>query len=148
MARKGKIENSKYREYIESQLLGGVSVRELEQDLKDNYGFDISHSALSTYHREKLGGVIEPENLEQFQDSNEPIPIIENDSVEHTLYELYKRQVKILEYKHREYQQGRAKFPINDLKALKDINVLLRTHTAKDQNGKMSLKELESNDDE
>lgn len=127
--KRSKILDSEFREFIDNELLKGTPYRDLSSELKTK-GFQISASALLNYHRKHLSGTIEREDVEQFEE--EATPILESfnadiDAIE-TLTIAYKRQAQIFSEKQSQYMKGGARFPSQDLKALKDLQILIKSH--------------------
>lgn len=126
MARKSKIENSPFREYIEEQLKRGVGYRELEEDLREK-DFLISHTALHKWHTDKLGGKVTYEDPKQFHQEEEEQTLEFDPSLDAVgaVARAFQRQAQIFEQKQEAYMRGGATFPARELRALKDLSFIL-----------------------
>jgi hypothetical protein len=135
--KKTSVENSPFREYIESELRKGTPYRDLSLALKER-GEAISYTALHNYHRNKMNGEHEPPPVEQVEVEPEPeIEFNPEADVIDTLNEAYKMQAQIFAAKQKEYATSGQRFPKADLQALKDLQALIKTHHGESLNEKL-----------
>ena len=128
-----KIISSEYKNIIDSELMKGTSYRTLSENLKNDYGFDVSHSALSAYHKKYLGGKVDKEEIEQIEpneeESNfEEIEYNPNAPNRDVLKRMFQRQLQIVDNLQDKYMKGKRKFPEQELKALKIFDELLKSN--------------------
>jgi len=128
-----KIINSQYKNIIDSELLNGTPYRALSENLKNDYGFDVSHSALSSYHKKYLGGKTNKEDIEQIEPNEESgtFEAIEYDSTlenKEILKQMFTKQLHIVNNLQDKYIQGKRKYPEQELKALKLLDDLMKSN--------------------
>lgn len=123
-----KIEASEYREFIETELLAGASYRGLSKELKE-MGFQISHGALSEYHKLKLGG--RKSGAGATEESN-LLAVSDNELSNRKLLEtIFRNQLLIVDQRTREYMAGEAPFPDNEVRALVAIDGILKSNNVR-----------------
>lgn len=129
MARKNSIEESEYRELIESKLKDGVSYRALAKELKE-LGVTISHMALQRYHTSKMG----LSRTDVNQSANEELDISSVESLDliDIKKETYKLQLSIVNQKMKLHIQGAGKFPLDEIRALKILDDITPTKAKTD----------------
>jgi len=128
-----KILGSEYKALIDSELIKGTSYRVLSQKLKEDYNFEISHSALGSYHKKHLNNRIDKPEIEQyepdFEDDVQDVTITYNPEInsKESLQEMYDKQVQIVKELQAQYMEGKRKFPEQELKALKVLADMLKS---------------------
>ena len=118
---KSKIEGSQYQEMIERELVQGTPYRKLSEILEE-MGFPVSHSALSAYHKNKLGGFVGGSEAEQLEYSGTAIEFDPEKDDKEVLAESLRKQIQIVANKQQRFMNGECKFPTEELKALKVLH--------------------------
>lgn len=126
-----KILNSEYKNIIDNELKKGTPYRKLSQKLKDEYSFEVSHSALAEYHKKYLQGEINKPEIEQLEVEEEDMEEIEynpDTPNSEVLKTVFQRQLQIFSTLQDKYMKGQRRFPEQELKALKMIDELLKSN--------------------
>jgi len=122
-----KILKSEYRDYINDELMKGTSTRQLSENLKAVFGFEISHNALREYHVKHLDGKKNESTPEQ---RNVPIiPIaLSNDANEQVLADSYQIALQVTRGRLKLHVDGEVKFPTEEIKGLKTLDDILKSN--------------------
>lgn len=135
-----KITDSKYRAYIDEQLLKGVPTRKIAESVntqaeKEGDTFRVSHSGISEYHKKILAGKVEKPNIEQIDpkiitalaaDSvgTESMELDTETPISELLKRIFEKQVQIIDYLLSRYIQRKGRFPREEIQLLKVLRDL------------------------